>query len=68
VSDAAEQGRSHAEVDHSIGHVEADPMVAHRPAPAQQPGDGALDHPAARQDLEAFWPGSLRTTPRVQSL
>ena len=53
MGDAAEQQRAHGDVDHSLRHVEALPVVVHQAVPADHPAEWALDGPSARDDLEA---------------
>src|SRR5215216_5870727 len=53
VANPAEKKASHCDVDHGLGDVEAVLVVAHETPPAHEPSEGALDHPTARQHLEA---------------
>ena len=54
MSDAPEQERTHAEVDHGVRHVQAHFVVAHQPAPARHASERPLDERAPWQHLEAL--------------
>ena len=56
MGDAAEQQGAHGDVDHGLGHVDAPFVVADEAPPADHPTEGALHHPASRDDLEARCP------------
>lgn len=53
VADPADEQVAHGEEDHGLGHVEASFVIADEAAVAGHPADTALDHPAARDHLEA---------------
>ncbi len=59
MGDASEEQGAPANVDHGLGDVQALLVVAHQAAPTGHPAEGALHHPAPRQDLEADLVGQL---------
>ncbi|WP_408902494.1 hypothetical protein [Teichococcus vastitatis] len=54
MSDAPDEERAHADVDHGPGDVAAAFVVADQAAPAGHPAEGPLHDSAARQNLEAL--------------
>src|ERR1700716_3677676 len=57
MADPTQHEAAERDVDHSLGYVDALFVVADEPAPADHPAQGPLDHPAARQDSEAWLVG-----------
>src|SRR5467141_717742 len=57
MADPTQHEAAERDVDHSLGYVDALFVVADEPAPADHPAQGPLDHPAARQDGEAWLVG-----------
>ena len=53
LTDSVEYQAAAGNVDHGLGDVEALLVVTHQAAPTDEPAEGALHHPAARQHLEA---------------
>lgn len=52
MGDAAQEEASHCDVDYCLGDVGALLEVADKSPPSDQPAEGALDDPPARQRLE----------------
>src|SRR6185312_8993059 len=59
MADAAQEQASHADVDHGLGDITALLIVTDQPPPARHPTKRSLDHPAARQHVEALLAGQL---------
>src|SRR5215213_4281849 len=59
MADAAQEQASHADMDHGLGDITALLVVAHQPPPAHHPAERSLDHPAARQHVEALLIGQF---------
>jgi len=53
MDDASDEQAAERDVDHLLGDVETALVVAHEATIAGEPPEGAFDHPAARDDLEA---------------
>jgi hypothetical protein len=53
MGDPSEKKAAHCDVDHGLGDVETLLKVANEAPPADQPPEGSLDDPSARQRLES---------------
>ena len=53
MGDAAQEEASHGDMDHRLGDIETPLKITDEATPADQPTECALDHPPARQHLEA---------------